>query len=78
MPLSQEDRDRIREEEWVRLQAREDFYKTNPNSAEGSFGALRWRGSRRPGLVFAFVAIGLTFVLLIDIAERINWNQLLR
>jgi len=30
MALSNEERERIREEEWVRLQAREDFSKTNP------------------------------------------------
>jgi hypothetical protein len=30
MPLSDDERARIREEEWVRLQAREDFKRTNP------------------------------------------------
>jgi hypothetical protein len=30
MVLTEEERQRIREEEWVRLQARQDFRQTNP------------------------------------------------
>ena len=75
MPLTDQERDRIREEEWVRLRARADFYKANPGW--GPVWGRRWGGPKPAGFVVAIVGIVFTFALLANIAERINWNHIL-
>ena len=80
MALTTEERDRIREEEWVRLQAREDFYRTNPSATNPGAGpgwGRYWGQRRHPGFTVAIVAIVFGFVLLREIAAHINWNQIL-
>jgi hypothetical protein len=69
MALTDQERERIREEEWVRLQAQADFYKTNPGIGAGRCNGWRYG--------VAIVAIFFAFILLGDIAERINWNHVL-
>ena len=74
MPLSNEERERIREEEWVRLQAQEDFYQTNPRA-----GWKRGRrGQHHPGYFLAFVGLVLVGITLVNIVDKVNWNQLIR
>lgn len=75
MPLSDQDRDRIREEEWVRLQAREDFYKQNGGLSWGP--RYGWGRRKHPGYFLAFVGIVAFAAVLISVAERINWDGLL-
>jgi hypothetical protein len=82
MALSDQERERILEEEWVRLQAQADFYRTNPGAAPSWGSGWRrgygWGGRRwHPWFPVAIVAIFFAFILLGDIAERINWNHIL-
>lgn len=76
MSLSSEERERIPEEEWVRQQAREDFYKTNPTAVPG-WGRRRGRPPVHPGSFVGTIAVLGTFVILADIASRIKWKHIL-
>jgi hypothetical protein len=81
MALSNEERDRIREEEWVRLQARADFYKTNPSAGQGwnpsnnPNWAPGWGRYRRPWFPVT-LAIIFAFVLLNNLIRFIRWDHI--
>ena len=82
MALSDQERDRIREEEWIRLQARADFYKTNPGAAPGwgpdsGPGWGPWWGRYRHPWYPVALAIILAFVLLNNIVRYVRWDHIL-
>jgi hypothetical protein len=85
MALSNEERDRIREEEWVRLQARADFYKTNPSAGAnwgqgqgqgwGPNSGTGWGRYRRPWFPVTLVII-FAFVLLNNLIRFIRLDHI--